>query len=51
MHDKMLMFFLNKALAAAQNTEITSKLIDRLSQRVMDNDVKQCFCMDEQMWG
>lgn len=28
MHDKMLMFFLNKALAATQNTEITSKLID-----------------------
>jgi len=28
MHDKMLMFFLNKALAAAQNTEIASKLID-----------------------
>ncbi len=28
MHDKMLTFFLNKALAATQNTEITSKLID-----------------------
>ena len=28
MHDKTLIFFLNKALAAAQNTEIASKLID-----------------------
>ena len=28
MHDKTLMFFLNKPLAAAANTEITSKLID-----------------------
>jgi hypothetical protein len=28
MHDKTLMFFLNKALAKAANTEITSKLID-----------------------
>ena len=28
MHDKTLIFFLNKALAATQNTEITSKLID-----------------------
>lgn len=28
MHDKTMMFFLNKALAAAANTEITSKLID-----------------------
>lgn len=28
MHDKTLIFFLNKALASAANTEITSKLID-----------------------
>lgn len=28
MHDKTLMFFLNKALDKAANTEITSKLID-----------------------
>lgn len=28
MHDKTLMFFLNKALAATANTSITSKLID-----------------------
>ena len=28
MHDKTLMFFLNKVLAKAANTEITSKLID-----------------------
>ena len=28
MHDKTLIFFLNKALAAAANTEISSKLID-----------------------
>ena len=28
MHDKPLIFFLNKALAAAANTEISSKLID-----------------------
>ena len=28
MHDKTLAFFMNKALAATQNTEITSKLID-----------------------
>ena len=28
MHDKTLIFFKNRALAAANNTEITSKLID-----------------------
>ena len=28
MHDKTMIFFLNKALAKAANTEITSKLID-----------------------
>ena len=26
------------------------ELIDRLSQRVLDDDVKQCFYMDKQMW-
>ena len=50
MHDKTLFFFDRKALAANNNTEITSKLIDRLSQRVLDDDVKQAYYMDKGMW-
>ena len=46
MHDKTLMFFLNKALAKAANTEITSKLIDT---RYNGDDIDGRFFINAQL--
>lgn len=46
MHDKTLMFFLNKALAAAANTEIASKLIDT---RYNGDDIDGRFFINAQL--
>ena len=46
MHDKTLMFFLNKALAKAANTEITSKLIDT---RYNGDDIDGRFFINAQI--
>ena len=46
MHDKTLMFFFNKALAKAANTEITSKLIDT---RYNGDDIDGRFFINAQI--